>query len=206
VEEDHPDISFTRDFTGCYPDQFSLKMTPGQILEASTTFKGMGMSTGSATASTGTPLAAPSSTVMNAVTSIVRINEGGAAAGKMSDATLTIKNNLGDVMALGVLGEADIRDGQFNASIQFGMYMSATQGQTIYAKHLAGTLSRLWFVLKDASGNAYSIDMPAGRFTSASTPVSGINQDYKGTFTFTSQYDSTSGYQMLVNRLPTFGA
>ncbi|SRR5579859_1197306 len=206
VEEDHPDISFTREFTGHYPDQFQLKMTPGQILEATTTWKGMSVSTGTATASTGTPIAAPNNSIMNAVTSVVRINEAGVASGKMSDATLMIKNNLGDVMALGVLGDADVRDGQFNATLQFGIYMSATQGQSIYSKFLAGTQSSLWFVLKDAAGNAYAVDMPAGRFTDAKTPVSGINQDYKLTGTFTTQYDSVSGKQMRINRIASYGA
>ncbi|MTK13717.1 MAG: hypothetical protein F8N39_17115 [Clostridiaceae bacterium] len=207
IERGHTDAGQYFQFTGLYPEKLALSLQAGQILDATVTMRGIGApSPTAASASTGGLLPAPTASILNAVSNIVRLYEGGAAAGKVKQATWNAMNALRDQKAIGVLGNYGVGDGQFSATMTMAVYLTATAGIAIYSKFINATVSQLSFPVQDAAGNTYIFELPAVKFTDCQPPSATVNQDQILSFTASALIDTAvTGAMAQISRIAGAG-
>ena len=115
----------------------------------------------------------------------------------VTSANFTVANNLRARLQVGTLGAISIGAGKVAVTGQFTAYFNS---KTLLDKYLAFTATSLSFVLEDGSANAYVIDFPQVRLTSASRNAAGENQDVMADVGFTAYRDSTEDVTVRITR------
>lgn len=202
LEKQFTDVGQMIAFTGMVPGSFSLDIRTGAVITASFGFTGKAAAIGGASVGTGTPVAAPSNPVMNAVGHVGEVRENGV---KLPDAALRelsvrLDNGLRGLQAVGSLGNVDVGHGRCNVTGRVSVYF-ADGG--LYAKYLAGTPTSLSFRIADGGGNGYVVTLPAVKLTRGSIVAGGNDQDVLADFDLQGIADPVTGCTLQIDR---FGA
>jgi hypothetical protein len=176
-EREYADLSnMFEQFPGSIPESMALTIQAGSLITGSITLLSKnGIPTSSTDA--GAVTAAPTNDVMNAIDNVNVVFEGSiAAAGvqKLISIGINIANNLRARNAISVLGADSIGSGQFNLT---GTMTADHQTATRMTKLTGNTPSQFAFVVNDAAGNTYVIDVPQMKFTQGQRPATAINTD-----------------------------
>lgn len=184
-------------FKGLRVSSMSLDLGAGDMVTGSFSFLGKGIATGTSSASTGTPTAANSNSIFNAVDNVTVLKEGGSTySDKVMSLSLTVENNLRANQSVGSLEATRIGFGQFNVSGSMSVYF---QNQGVFDKFVNGTDSSIEFTLSDGT-NSYNVLIPKVEYTAANVTAGGANSDVMAEVEFTAKYDATNDCTLKITR------
>jgi hypothetical protein len=178
VEREYKDLS-TNPFTlnnGCGIEALNFGVSTENIVTISASVLGATEDADrAATASSGgTPTAAPTTEVYNAVDNVVGVFENGATA-CLTDIALEIANNLRQILKIGNLGATALGVGKFRPSGSITFLND--DGTTHYGRYLNFTTTSFALIFEDAAGNSDILELPAVKFTDGSRNATGENSD-----------------------------
>lgn len=201
IERQNADLTLYTLFGGMTPARMSLSLTPGQILTGSMSFMGK---SAAATVSTsgmpGTSVASATNGVYNSVSNVFNVLEGGAALSNtyVRSLELNIDNNLRGQTGIGTLGYVGIGAGQSVITGTMELYFADA---TYLNKFVANSASSLSLRISSSStGIGYVLTFPNIKYSDGGTPTPGANQDVTLSLPFQALRDTTTGYQILVDR------
>ena len=184
-------------FKGLRVSSMSLDLGAGDMVTGSFAFLGKGIATGTSSASTGTPTAANSNSIFNAVDNVTVLKEGGSTySDKVMSLSLSVENNLRANQSVGSLEATRIGFGQFNVSGSMSVYF---QNQGVFDKFVNGTDSSIEFTLSDGT-NSYNVLIPKVEYTAANVTAGGANSDVMAEVEFTAKYDATNDCTLKITR------
>lgn len=181
-------------FNGCGVSALTLSITADGILTAGFTFLGTKETPTTATAVTGSSLAAPSNQVMAAVDNVLSVLEGQSEQ-EITQFDLSLNNNLRERMIVGKLGADSIGSGKLNLSGTLQMYF---EDQAIMTKFTSFTLTSLAIIAQDESGNVYILDIPAVRYSAGQAAAGGVSQDVIADMGWASQREATENIMIRI--------
>lgn len=201
AERNNGDLTQYQLFRGLTPDRMSLSLTPGQILTGSISF--MGKDSAALAGSSGMPGTSVSSltnSVYNSVSNVFNILEGGSALSNTYARSLTINvaNNLRGQPAIGTLGNVGIGAGQSVITGSMELYFADSTYLNKFINNTASSLSLR--IGASSTGIGYVLTFPNIKYTYGANPTPGANQDVSLSLPFQALRDSTSGYQIMVDR------
>lgn len=170
----HEGADYYMRYTGMRVDTLSLNITPGAIVTGSLAFQGKVAATDTAIVAGSSIVAANTNQVMNAVSHVTAIDEGGASIGTVTSMQLQIANNLRVQRAIGTLGASGIGYGQIAVSGTAEIYFESV---ALVDKVINHTSSSFKVEFTDDAGNLYAFIIPKIYYGQPSKPISGNNQD-----------------------------
>ncbi len=176
VERRNQDLSAAYEcFRGQVVNAWSQKYSAGQVIGQTFDFMGkdaLPMATGSALP--GSRTASLTNAIVNAVSHVSNIYEGGAllTSTYVREMTLSVNNNIEMLKAIGNLGPIDFRLGEFNVKLDAQFYLADA---SIYNKFINNTGSSFSYRVTDAAGNAYVVTLPNADYATADRPNPGRN-------------------------------
>lgn len=173
IEQAHTDVSQFFQFRGMRLNDWTLNISAKALVTATFSWMGKSFSRTGATATAGTPAAVNSNDAFNTTEDIVGLNEGGASFTEyISSLTLSAKNNLSMIDAVGNLTPPDITYGVMDITGELNIYFSGNAG-TFIDKYINFTETELSFAIRNgASPVYYIITIPAFKY-SGGTPEAG---------------------------------
>lgn len=196
-------------FSGMRTNSLELSIEVGAIITGSFGFLGAAaMPMVSASRLPGVAVPSQALEVMNAVTDVGLIYEGGAniLSGTNSfikSVKFNMSNGLRGQKAVGVFGNAGVGYGELEIGGSLEIYV---EDGDYYNKWLAGTNTNLAFGVADAAGNGYLIEMDKVNFTDGAMNPGGRTDDVMLTLPFSAFYDATTGRGIRVTRAVAAGA
>jgi hypothetical protein len=187
-------------FRGQVGDKWTMTYQPGQKVGQTYEFKGkdaLPMSTGSALP--GTRTASLTNNIMNAVSNLGTIMEGGAllTSTYVRSFTQSVMNNVEMLKAVGNLGPVDFRLGEFNTQLQLELFLADA---THYNKFINNTGSSFSYRLTDVAGNAYVVTLPSADYTTGERPNPGRNNSIILTLGVEALRDPVTGFALIIDR------
>lgn len=201
IERNNADLSLYTNFRGMTPARMSLSMTPGQIITGSISFLGKDAQASTSTsAMPGTSVSSLTNSVYNSVSNVFNVLENGTALSNTyaRNLTINVENNLRGQGAIGTLGNVGIGAGQSVITGTLELYFADATYLNKFINNTASTLSVR--VSASTSGIGYVFTFPNIKYTDGATPTPGANQDVTLSLPFQALRDSTTGYQILVDR------
>lgn len=178
-----------QNFRGCRIGGMSLEFSSGSILTGSFSVMGLGAAASTSQIASATISAAPTDSVLNAVTNLVEIEEDGVTSTMViKQLSLDLNNNLRGQDAIGTLGYIGIGLGRCEVSGNITAYF---KDLTQYNKFLNNTSFALGFKCIDEDGNYYEFLLPNSKFESATIVSGGNDQDIMIEGTYRAIYDAT---------------
>lgn len=185
-------------FKGNRVDGMSLNVSAGSIVTGSFSLQGKTMAIAEASASSGTPSAATTTEIINAVNNVGTLTEGGSSlTDSVMSISLNVTNNLRTNNEIGTLGAAAIGLGQFVVTGSMSAYFA---NKTLYNKFVQGTDSALSFRTSDAAGNYYDWSLPKIEYTSGSILAGSANADVMAELGFQAKYDASNTCSLKITR------
>lgn len=191
----------TNDFSlilGCAVNTFGLSMTPDAIITGSFGFIGKSEASATSTAA-GTPVAAASNEVMNAIDHVNAIFEAAGATAIATEFSFDVNNNIRERLAIGQLGAVSLGAGTVDINGSFKAYY---ENATLYNKLLNFTATSFALDLVGAEGDRYVIDFPRAKLSGGNRVASGINTDTIADMTFQAFRDPTENTSIRIVRFP----
>jgi hypothetical protein len=187
-------------FRGMTLSKMSMKWQSGSITGGSFDFMGKDAVRAGATQLPGSPIASQTFDVMNGVSGVTGIKEGGAAlAGTfIKSLDLSIDNSLRARDAIGTLGAVSIGAGTIKVTGNISVYLS---DGTLYDKFLNNTSTSLEFTSQDGAGNGYTILLPHVKYGDAKVAAGQKDQDVMLDLPFTALMDSVSGNTIQITKV-----
>jgi hypothetical protein len=201
IERNNADLTQFQLFRGMTPSRLSLTLSPGQILTGSLSFMGKDSAALAGTSGMpGTSVASLTNTVYNSVSNVFNILEGGSALSNTYARSLTINvdNSLRGQTALGTLGNVGIGAGQSVITGSLELYFADSTYLNKFINNTASSLSLR--IGASSTGIGYVLTFPNVKYTDGANPTPGGNQDVILNVPFQALRDSTSGYQVMVDR------
>ena len=201
IERNNADLTQFQLFQGMTPARMSLNLQPGNILTGSIGFMGKSAAALAGTSGMpGTSGASLTNSVYNSVSNVFNVLENGAALTNTYARNLTINvdNNLRGQTAIGTLGNVGIGAGSSVITGSLELYFADSTYVNKFINNTASTLSLR--ISGSATGIGYVLTFPNIKYTDGGTPTPGTNQDVTLTLPFQALRDTTTGYQMLVDR------
>lgn len=202
IERAHLDKTQFFLFNGMEINQMSMTVEANAIVTGAFSFMGKTTSRAGATSSTGgTPTSATTEDILNAVTNVGQIREGGAALASdlfIQSLDYTLVNNVRGIPGVGTLGSADMGVGSVDLTGSMSVYF---KDGTLYDKYIGGTETSLSFKFEDTDGNAYIFTFPRIKFESDSVNAGGINTDVVEEISWRAIRDSTTDCTIQIDRL-----
>lgn len=184
------DAPVFQNFKGCKIGSMNLSFSNGSILTGSFTVMGLGAVAGTTQQTGATITPAPSTSVMNAVSNLVNIEEDGVASTMViKNMTLELNNNLRAQDAIGTLGHIGIALGKCEVK---GTLTAYFKDLVQYNKFLNNTNFALGFRCQDDAGNYYEFTMPKCKFETATIVSGGSDQDIMIEGSYRAIYDTTA--------------
>jgi hypothetical protein len=186
-------------FLGQVVNSFNLAAQSGAILTGSFDFVGKSATLTQSSASVAAATAAGENSVLNAVSNVAEVREGGSdvASCLVQGLDFTVANNVRGMKSIGTLGNCDIGVGKCDVT---GTLTAYFKDNSLYDKYLAGTASSISYKVEDSSGNAYIIDIPQIEFESDGINVGGQDQDVMETLGFRALKDPTYDYTIQISK------
>lgn len=186
-------------FTGMSVGNMSLSLSAGSIITGNFSF--LGMLSSISTSALGSPVAASSEDVLNAVSDVIRLNEGGAVAGSpVREMTIQVNNNLREQMGIGTLGLTGIGVGRFDVT---GSLRSLYTQNAIFQKYINGTTTSLSAIITRGS-RAFVITIPAVEYVTGQTIANGGNSDVLADMTWQAKIDTATNCMLQFDRIEYF--
>ncbi|MEK9722240.1 MAG: phage tail tube protein, partial [Rhodospirillaceae bacterium] len=200
IEREYTDL--TSEFAlyrGMAPQTLSLSMTPESIITGSIGFIGKDETTTTSTLGDGSPTDPGSgNTSFNAIDHIYAIWEANAVTA-VRQFDMSLNNNLFPRLELGTLGAVSIGKGSIDLSGSIQLTYDSTS-EAFFAKLLSQAETSLQVILVDASGNAYSIDIPAIKLSDGKRVAGGLNQDVIADISWAAKVESTESEMLRMQR------
>lgn len=181
IEKEYTDNS--NDFellTGMAIDTFGTNVTADGILTWSFGWLGKSATSQTATTGDGSPTAAATDGVMNAIDNVSAVLENGSSY-DVAAVNFQLQNNLRARLQVGTLGAVSIGSGTVSLS---GGHQAYYESQTIIDKYLNDTETSLAIIFSKAT-DAYVFEFPAMKYSSGQRVAGGINQDVLADMQFT---------------------
>jgi hypothetical protein len=187
-------------YRGMSPDKLSLKFASGAITTGSLDFQGKDSVRAGATQLPGTPVVSKTYDVMNAVSGVGNVMEGGAALTGtfIKSMDLNVGNKLRARDAIGTLGAVSIGSGTLEVAGTIEVYLN---DGTLYDKFINNTSSSIALRTSDGAGNGYIINLPKIKYGDAKVVAGGLDSDVMLSMPFTAIYDPVQGHTIAVNRV-----
>lgn len=200
IEKGFTDVNQFFNFSGCGISKTSLSFTAGAIVTGSFDVMGKTSIRGTATQLPGSPIASQTFDVMNGVFGVGTIYEGGAAltGALVKEIKIDIDPKLRALLALGVLGAAQINLGTFEITGSMSVFLS---DGSLYDKFVNQTASSVSWGCKDKANNGYQFTLPKVKYSDAKVVAGGLDQDAMIDLPFTAIFDPASGKTIFVDRL-----
>jgi hypothetical protein len=190
LEKEFNDITQLISYTGCEVNQMSMNFSTGSIVNGTFSMIGGSSAIATSTVGTGAATAAPTNDVMNAVSNIGSLREGGTevTSAYLNEIAITLNNNLRGQEAVANLGFVGIGTGRCDVTGSFTAYF---EDQVLYNKYLNGTRTSLDIRVADAAGNAYVISLPEVEYSGGTVTAEGSNADVMVSLEWTAVRDTT---------------
>jgi hypothetical protein len=200
IERAHNDVSQFFQFTGMVPSKLNLSMASGSILTGSVEFMGKNGNRTNATALPGSPVASQTYEVMNAITGVGQILEGGVAltGTRIKKLDLSIDNSLRGQDAIGERGNANIGLGTVKVTGTMEVYLA---DGTMYDKFLNNVRTSLQFVISDNAKNGYAFTIAALKFGDAKVQAGSKDSDCMLSIPFTGLKDTVTGKTIIIDKM-----
>lgn len=197
LEKEYNDITQFQSFTGMRVNTFNLEMATQAIVTGGFEFLGKASSIASATVGTGSPTVSQTNDVMNAMSNITAITEGGTSITGVQSLSLNVNNNLRAQNQIGSTAAAGVGTGRFEVT---GDLVAYFQDATLINKYINNTSTSINVTLQDASGKRYLVALPNVKYSGGEVVVGGANQDVLVNLTYQAIMDSTDSITMVINR------
>lgn len=199
-ERDHSDIGdrFVM-FRGMNIAKLSLNFQSGSIVTGQ--FDLMGRDQLSPTTTSGftggASAASKTFDVMNAVSGVGNILEGGAALSGtfIKSLSLELDNGLRGRDAIGVLGNAEIAPGPLMVTGKMSVYFA---NKTLFDKFINNTATSLSLSTQDGAGNGYVISMPRVEYNEGTIVSGNRESDSMVEMGFTATMDTATGVNHMI--------
>lgn len=203
IEQAHTDVNQFFQFRGMRLNDWSLNISAKALVTATFSWMGKSFTRTGATATAGTPAAVNSNDAFNTTEDIIGLNEGAASFTEyISSLTLSAKNNLSMIDAVGNLTPPDITYGVMDITGELNIYFSGNAG-TFIDKYIAFTETEMSFVIRNgASPVYYIITLPAYKY-SGGTPEAGALSGQSMCKLPFSCYKGDDDYQIQIDKIST---
>lgn len=192
--------------TGLVPDNLSLTVQPGQVVNGSVSFLGRTAAVASTTPLDASVDDSRSGNVINAVSDVPKIAEGGTVIAGPSYAlewSINTTNSLREQTAIGVMGLVGVGKGKFRVTGRLSFYF---EDVTIYNKLVNNTTTSISSVF-GKNNQAYGVYLPRIKLSGGSPTPGGSDQDVVLEMDFTAMKDTTITQKtMLMDRLEYYEA
>lgn len=199
IEKAFNDVVQFFGYRGMTASKLSLAFQTGAIVTGNFDFMGKDGVRGAVTALPGAPIASLSYDVMNAVSGVGQIFEGGAPLTStfIKSVNLDLDNKLRGQTAIGTLGNVGIGSGSLQITGTMEVYLA---DGTLYDKFVNNTASQLSLRAFDGAGNGYVLTLPKLKYTDAKVVAGSIDQDAMISLPFTAMMDPTTGKTFILDR------
>lgn len=185
-------------FPGCRVGQWGLDIQPGSIISGSFQFLGKNGLMTRPTVGNGSPTAAATNDVMNAVDHIGDVEyAGSAAAFSMTQLSFQFANALREQRAIANLANVGIGIGRVQVTGTLNAYFI---NRDLINDYINFTERSMSFSLTDGAGNAYHFFFPAFKFTQGRVVAEGNDSDVLAQLQFTCKRSATLGFTMGIGR------
>lgn len=202
IEREHADLAQFVLYRGMTPNTLELNLQSGAIVTGSFGFMGKDQAALSGTTGLpGSPTASLTNDIMNAVSGVGDILEGGSeiTGTFIKSLSLSVNNNLRARDGIGTLGSVSIGSGTLGITGKMSVYFA---NATLYNKFLAGTRTSLAFTISDVDGNEYEWEIPALKFSEGTIQAGSKDADSMVDLGFTAIMDTVSGKMIRITRTP----
>jgi len=201
IERGHLDINQFFQYKGMVVDTLSLNVAAGSIITGNFGFVGMSSTRSTATAAS-TLDAATTTDVMNAMSNVADIKEGGSTMSGVyiNKLSLSVKNNLRGQKAIGNTGSVSVNSGTFEVEGSIDVYFA---NGDLYDKFLNGTATSLEFTTSTSSTSGYTWKLPNIKFSSDKINAGGLNSDVMETLGFKGLYSASDACTLMITKLTT---
>lgn len=202
LEKAHSDITQFFKYSGMVPNVLNLSVAADSIVTGSFSFTGKAEALAQATGGDGSPTAATTTAVMNAVANVGQIMEGStlsaiSASLFIQSIDFSLTNNIRPIRAIGSLPAVDLGVGSLDLTGTMNTYFL---DNTLFDKFLANTDTGLSFKIEDTAGNAYIFTFHRVKFSSDTVDAGGIDQDVMENIGFTSLRHATYNCMIQVDK------
>lgn len=187
-------------YRGMTAAKMSLSLQSGSIVTGAFDFMGKDCVRLGATQMPGAPVASKAFEMMNAVSGVGNILEGGVAlAGTfIKKLDFGIDNSLRGRDAIGTLGAVSIGSGTIDLQGSIEVYLA---DGTLYDKFTNNVSTSLSFRIADAAGNGYIVTLPHVEYKDAAVNAGAINQDAMLAMPWEALMDPVTGKTIIVDRV-----
>ena len=199
IEREFADIAQFFVYKGMNANKLNLSFASGAMITGSLDFLGKDGARAAATQLIGTPTVSTVYDILNGVSSVSNVLEGGAALSGtfIKSATISLDNKLRGQGALGVLGNAAIGNSTFDLQGSLEVYLA---DGTYYDKFIANTASSFSLRMADSSGNGYVITIPNLKYGDAKVTAGSKDQDAMLSLPWNGLKDTTTGASIIIDR------
>lgn len=187
-------------FTGCVVDSLTMTIEAGSILGVEFGFIGTGAAMTETQFSGSSTTAANTNDVMNAVGNVAAIvfdGDPGASTIFFQSVEIELDNGVRGQDAVGTLGFVGVVPGRMSITGSVELYF---EDSTLYDKFIAATTFSLTFMVADAAGNRYIIQVPRAKYTSMEVVAGGLDEDVFLSAEFEGIINSAGTYQFQIAR------
>jgi hypothetical protein len=201
LEKEFSDVHQFLAFRGMTPNKMSLSFESGAIVGGNFDFIGFNASQMTETTNLpGVPVPSQTYDVMNAVTGVGYLIEGGE---KLLDTfiqslSLDIDNALRGQTAVGHLGFVGVAAGTMAVTGNMRVYLKNGRAYDKFINNEASSIA--WFV-RDGVGNGYVFTMPKIKYSGGKVVAGAINQDVLLELPYTALMDGASYKTLFIDRL-----
>jgi hypothetical protein len=186
-------------FPGVRVDSLGLTFRPRDKVMARIGLIGLAPLTPSATTAITGTTAVNTNPVMNTVSDVRTLNEGGSAISAVRELNINITNNMRELVQIGSAAPAGIEAGTFEVT---GNLIAYFNDSTLFAKAVSHATSALRIVVGGASTLKYQFDISSVIYTGGEVLAEGINQDVVASMEFRGIYNVTDTSTFKITRTP----
>lgn len=187
-------------YRGMCASKLSLKFAAGSVVGGAFSFMGKdAFRQDTTTTLPGSPIASKTFDVMNAVSGVGNIMEGGTVltGTYIKSVDLSIDNSLRAQTAIGTLGSVGVGTGSLQVSGTMEVYLA---DGTLWDKFKNNTASSLSLRATDGAGNGYAITLPKIKYGDAKVNAGSLDQDVMLSMPFTAIMDPTTSKTIILDR------
>lgn len=203
IEKGLVDITQYFKYKGMIVGQLSMNLDAQQFATGSFSYLGTSH-TASGSPLSGSPYAATTEDVLNAMANVARIAEGGTSilsSNPVRQMTIQVQNNLRPQTAIGQVGLIGVGTGRCDVTGTLNCYFF---DRTQYDKYIAGTATSVNFRMVTPGGRAFLTTLPQVEFESGGIPVPQGNADVMANFGYRAKFDSVTNSQIMLQRCAYF--
>lgn len=183
---------------GCRIGSFDLDFQTGQILTGKFSVMGLSATVSESQIAGATSVAAPTKTVLNAVSNVISVKEDGVTSTSFfNKLSLSLNNNLRAQRAISHLGAVGIALGKIDLTGSVEAYF---ENKTLLDKYLNATSFSLALTLEDEEPNQLVITIPKAKFETGQVVSGGLDQDVMFSGTWRAILDPVSSCMIQVDR------